>query len=114
MPQEVTLGGETPPDCPQSPLEARFHQLVQEWQAQRGPSSSAARMAKLPAYRAIVGLGMEAVPLLLRELEKEPDHWFHALHEITGANPVPEAARGRVVEMARAWTTWGRKNGFSW
>jgi hypothetical protein len=68
-------------------------------------------MAAHPAYRAIVGLGKPVVPLLLAELEREPDHWFIALHELTGAEPVPEEARGRIEEMAVAWIEWGRKNG---
>ena len=51
---------------------------------------------------------------LLRELEREPDHWFRALHELTGVNPVPESAQGRVPDMAHAWIDWGRQKGFRW
>jgi len=57
-------------------------------------------MADHPAYRAIVGLGKPVIPLLLVELELEPDHWFIALHELTGAEPVPEESRGRIDKMA--------------
>jgi hypothetical protein len=56
-----------------------------------------------PAYQQIIGLGPAGVPLLLRELEREPDHWFWALRAITGEDPVPEEARGRLREMAAAW-----------
>jgi hypothetical protein len=54
------------------------------------------------------------VPLLLRELEREPDHWFRALYALTGANPVPEGSQGNVREMALAWLHWGRQQGYQW
>ena len=64
-----------------------------------------------PAYQQIIGMGPAVVPLLLRELEREVDHWFWALKAITGADPVPPASRGKVREMAEAWLRWGREQG---
>ena len=64
-------------------------------------------MSRLPSYQAIINLGPSVVPLLLRELEREPDHWFVALHTLTGADPVPVESRGKVREMAHAWVQWG-------
>jgi hypothetical protein len=100
-------------DSPRSDggLLMQFQELVRRWKKERGPTSSAKRMADHPAYRAIVGLGKPVVPLLLAELQREPDHWFIALHELTGAEPVPEEARGRIEKMTAAWVEWGRKNG---
>ena len=83
------------------------------WKRERGPHSSAARLTDHPAYRAIVALGPAVVPLILRELAREPDHWSRALHELTGANPVPDSARGRLDAMADAWLAWGRQQGYS-
>lgn len=95
-------------------LEKHFRELAATWKRERGPHSSAARLADHPAYRAIMALGPAVVPLILGELAREPDHWFRALHELTGANPVPEAARGRLNEMALAWLVWGRQQGYTW
>ncbi len=95
-------------------LEVRFQHLVGDWKRQRGLTSSAMKMAALPAYREIVSMGTAAIPLLLAELERQPDHWFIALHEITGAEPVPQESRGKIKEMAAAWIRWGKDNGFSW
>jgi hypothetical protein len=89
--------------------EQRFHDLVSLWKRERGPHSSSARLAEHPAYQQILSMGPEVVPLLLRELEHEPDHWFRALHHLTGANPVPPESRGKVREMAAAWLRWGRE-----
>jgi hypothetical protein len=94
-------------------LKDEFRKLVAEWKASRGPTSSAMKMAAHPAYKKIIGLGRDVVPLLLAELEREPDHWFVALYTLTGAEPVPEQSRGRLKEMAAAWVAWGKANGFS-
>jgi len=87
----------------------RFRELVQAWRADIGPLSSATVMAMHPAYQRIIGLGIDAVPLILRELRREPDHWFWALKAITGVDPVESSQRGRVREMARAWLRWGEE-----
>lgn len=94
--------------------EQRFLDLVATWKRERGPHSSSARLAEHPAYQQIIGMGLEVIPLLLRELEREPDHWFRALHLLTGANPVPAESRGKVREMAEAWLRWGREHGYQW
>jgi hypothetical protein len=94
--------------------EQRFATLVARWKRERGPHSSSARLAEHPAYQQIIAMGPEVVPLLLRELERQPDHWFRALHVRTGADPVPVESRGKVVEMAAAWIRWGREQGYQW
>jgi hypothetical protein len=100
--ERVTAGGGA------SAVEARFRELVAAWKSGRGPSSFTADLTRHPAYQEIIALGPPAVPLLLRELEREPDHWFAALRTITGANPVPPETRGKLAEMAAAWLRWGR------
>ncbi|MBI1902479.1 MAG: hypothetical protein HYS13_15360 [Planctomycetia bacterium] len=94
--------------------EERFRILVQQWKQSRGPTSSTTQLAMHPAYQQIIGLGAPAVPLLLRELQREPDHWFWALKAITGEDPVPEESRGKLRHMADAWLQWGRAHGLSW
>jgi hypothetical protein len=69
-------------------------------------------MAAIPEYLRIIGLGERAIPLILEDLRKTPDHWFVALHAITGVSPVPEESRGRIDEMAKAWIIWGEQSGY--
>jgi hypothetical protein len=95
-------------------LGQEFAHLAEQWRRDRGGTSLARPMAEHPAYRRIVAMGEQAVPLILAELEREPDHWFFALHEITGASPVPAHSRGKLQEMAKAWIDWGRKHGYRW
>jgi len=94
------------------PLTERFEALAEAWKSTKGPSSTIADRALHPAYQQIIGLGPGAVPLLLRELEREPDHWFWALKSITGIDPVPESDRGNVAAMTNAWLKWGREHGW--
>jgi hypothetical protein len=95
-------------------LRERFDALVIRWKRERDPHSSSGQLTRHPAYQEIIGLGPPVVPLLLQELERAPDHWFRALHALTGANPVPETDRGKVREMAAAWLRWARDNGYRW
>jgi len=95
-------------------VEALFLTLAHRWKEERGPSSSTTEIAMCPSYQRIIGLGPAAIPLILRELEREPDHWFWALKAITGEDPVPADSRGKVREMARLWVEWGRQQGYSW
>lgn len=65
-----------------------------------------------PAYQRIIGMGDKAIPLLMRELKREPNHWFWALRAITGANPVKPENRGRVKRMAQDWLDWGHEHDY--
>ena len=91
---------------------AAFDALAREWKQDCEFMSSAAMMSEHPAYREIVGMGMSAVPLILKELEADHDHWFIALHEITGEQPVPQESAGIVAEMCDAWLAWGKGKGY--
>jgi hypothetical protein len=97
-----------------SELEKRFASLAAQWKAERGHFSSIVKLCTHPAYQQIIGMGGKAVPLILSELEREPDHWFWALKAITGVNPVPQESRANIGEMARHWEQWGHEQGFRW
>jgi len=92
-------------------VEERFQELAQRWKRERGPSSFSRQLAAHPAYQQIIGLGQAAVPLILRELETQPDHWFWALSAITGADPIQVENRGKLRLMAADWIRWGRARG---
>jgi hypothetical protein len=95
-------------------IEKKFIRLRDLWKSQRGPESSTTRLMMHPAYQKIIGMGPAVVPLLLRELEHEPDNWFWALRAITEEDPVPPETRGDGGAMARAWLNWARERGYQW
>jgi hypothetical protein len=92
-------------------VEKKFRRLSKEWKEQVQVLSSTTEMCNLPSYQKIIGMGQPVVPLLLRELQTDPHHWFWALKAITEADPVPPENRGRVREMIDAWIKWGVENG---
>ena len=101
------------PTLTESPTDTanRFQRLAAEWKGKSRYMSNTAQMAILPSYQRIIGMGMDAVPLILKELEREPDQWFWALEAITEADPVPAEAKGKVALMAQAWIEWGKQRG---
>jgi hypothetical protein len=109
---EAPSAGPSPPARSQPPddpdLERRFRELVDAWQADVAPLSSTTARVQHPAYREIIAVGPAVVPLLLRELERRPNHWFAALRTLTGADPVAPADRGHLGLMAEAWIKWGK------
>ncbi len=93
-------------------LRERFTVLRNQWKAETRYLSSITAKSMHPAYQAIVGMGGDAIALILQDLEKQPDHWFWALKAITGEDPVPKEERGSVRAMARAWVAWGHDMGY--
>jgi hypothetical protein len=89
----------------------RFRRLAAEWKQQSRYLSNTAQMAMLKPYQRIIGMGFEAVPLILEELQRDPDQWFWALEAITEQDPVPTEAKGKVSLMAEAWVDWGKQRG---
>jgi hypothetical protein len=100
--------------CPTDKIKARFCELAALWKKGRRATSFASALAMHPAYQHIIGMGPDVLPLILRELEKDSDHWFWALKAISGADPVLPESRGKMREMADAWLKWGREKGYEW
>jgi hypothetical protein len=95
-------------------LEEKFLQLSQQWRQETGMLSVVSKIVIHPTYQRIIGMGQPVIPLIFRELEREPDHWFWALQSITGENPVSVDRRGDIVQMAAAWLEWGKAHGYRW
>lgn len=89
-----------------------FRSLSEEWRQATRFQSSVRHITNHLAYRAIVQLGEEVLPLILRELRRRPEPWFAALREITGADPVRPEHRGNMRAIAETWLRWGRDHGF--
>lgn len=95
-------------------ISERFCSLVERWRQTRGHHSRVDRLVTNEAYQAIIGIGPPAIPLLLKEMEQRPSHWDWALRAITQVDPVPKEMWGDIKQIAAAWVTWGRENGYEW
>jgi hypothetical protein len=94
---------------PQDVLADTFRALAAQWIADTSTfSSDLGSFVMHWAYQRIIGLGPPAVPFVLAELVRHPDHWGWALSAITGENPVPAEAEGDIEAIAEAWIRWGR------
>jgi hypothetical protein len=92
-------------------LVRRFRDLVDQWKEATIFTSSGTELVLHPAYQQIIGMGPEALPLILDELHREEDHWFWALKSITGEDPVAPSDRGNLPKMTEAWLRWARTPG---
>ena len=99
-------------DAPNSDTRDEFNRLVVEWKSGRRRGADVAQMTEHPAYQQIISLGEKAIPLILEELERQVDHWFTALHELTGTSPVPDESKGNIAEMRQAWLDWGKDEAY--
>jgi hypothetical protein len=92
----------------------RFQGLATQWIETTRYRSNTRALRNHPVYQELIALGEPVVPLILMELEREPNvSWFTVLAAITGENPVPPAVAGRVDAMTRAWIDWGRQRGYA-
>lgn len=89
---------------------AIFRALAEKWATDTLDVSSLSEMTNHPAYQQIMAMGDVAIPLLLAQLQSNPDYWFDALIATTqGINPVPPEHAGNLRKMTEAWLQWGRQ-----
>lgn len=89
---------------------ALFDSLVAQWREDAVYESMTHRVAMLPAYQAMVGMGSHAVPLILARLKDDPSpHWFWALRAITREDPA--ASEDTVRGAVNAWLRWDASRG---
>lgn len=89
----------------------RFRSLAQQWRSETQWCSSTTQIAMNPAYQAIIGMGTEALPLILEDLRQNSGHWYWALKAISNEDPVVPRDRGSVKRMKSAWLKWGETKG---
>jgi hypothetical protein len=90
----------------------RFHTLAERWREDTQFQSSINAVFMHPAYQEIIGLGPDALPLILEDLAATRSDWFWALRAISGENPVPAVERGQIGKMTERWLEWGHAHGY--
>ena len=98
---------------PSTELEKEFQELANQWRHDTGHFSIVSQMTRHPAYQSIIEMGEPAIPLILKDLQAQPDHWFPALAAISGESPqIPEEDRGRMRAITKIWIEWGKTKGY--
>ena len=98
---------------PNTRYASKFRRLMEQWKIETTFASSVLEMVTNPVYQQIIGMGREAIPHIVKELSRQPDHWFWALKAITGEDPVQEKDRGDLSKMTGAWLLWAARNGYN-
>ena len=94
-------------------VEERFQRLSNEWKHDTGHLSTVSRITTHPSYLGIVAMGKPAIPLILKDLEMEPNHWFSALSAMAGEGPnIPAQDRGDMRAICNAWLEWGKSENY--
>ena len=88
---------------------ARFHRLLDQWYTQTIYSSFIDEKIQHPAFRQIVDIDEDAIPLILKEITVRPSFLYLALQMITGDNPVPQHDRDNPRAAIDAWIEWGNR-----
>jgi hypothetical protein len=89
-----------------------FQELSKRWRRETGHQSSLTLKFMHPSYQRIMAMGKPALPLILRNLEQKPGHWFYALRFIAGQSALGVADGSETIEEAsQAWLAWGRRKG---
>lgn len=99
---------------PKAQASSKFSGLVAQWRAERGATTSITAMAACDAYKKIIGMGPDAIPLIIAQMRSEsgkPDQWFWALQVLAGVDPVADEDRGDYVKMSQSWMDWAEKEG---
>lgn len=91
-------------------LEAVFEALSAQWLSETQFISSVHVLFLNRSYQRIIGLGRQALPILLRKLEEQPANWFWALECIAREDPAP--ADAPFADRTQAWLSWGRSRGY--
>ena len=90
----------------------RFEELANRWEKETFFLSRSDRAIAHPVHQEIVNLGRPVVPLILERMRSQGGHWFEALQQITGEDPVSPADYGNIAAMQNSWLQWGENLGY--
>lgn len=101
-------------------LESTFNILADKWERETAIYSLMAQMTNHYAYQLILEMGEDAIPLIMRRIERQGGLWYHALETIVGI-PSPAGLTEiktegwhtvNVKEVNAGWLQWGREQGY--
>lgn len=81
--------------------ERRFNDLAEKWVAETAHLSAMSSIVLHRSYQEIIGLGRDVLPLILRRLSADPNHWFWALRAIAGEDPCPLPMSASSMQCAK-------------
>jgi hypothetical protein len=93
-------------------LRSKFNQLAKTWLMETGILSNTGLALENPAYKEILEMGEDVVPLILENLRFPGGHWFQALHILTGREcSLQKPAYYSYIHVREDWLNWGKQEG---
>lgn len=92
-----------------------FNRLVKIWHRDTDAMSNVHMIIDHWAYKEI--LSAAPIKFIMEDLRDEGGHWFIALSQLTGANPIRKG-NGTLMdhptteECVNSWVKWGKDNGY--
>lgn len=86
-----------------------FIRLADEWERDTQFTSSLTEWLIHPAFRRILALGPNALPLLLQRFRSDPIRWFWALEPVAGENPAEGIED--LDQVVDTWLSWAESRG---
>ncbi len=90
-------------------LELKFKELLKQWKDETKTSSFVSKMTSTKSYKDIIDLGPSVIPLLLKELQTNPNWYFDALRILSNEDPHKAGHEGKLIDLANDWIEWGKK-----
>jgi hypothetical protein len=98
---------------PASELSRLFNRLSKKWDRETLHLSSPEDVCLNWSYQCIIGLGPDALPLILSALARNKGAaWHWALAAISGENPVRKEHAGNIEKVSDDWLEWGVSRGY--
>ena len=91
----------------------RFQELADRWEEETFFLSRSDRAIAHPVHQEIINLGRPVVPLILERMSSQGGHWYEALQQITGEDPISPADYGDIAAMQNSWLQWGEDRGYA-
>ena len=95
------------------PEREKFQELADRWEEETFFLSRSDRAIAHPLHQEIINLGQPVIPLILERMCSQGGHWFEALEQITGEDPVSPADYGNIAVMQNSWLQWGEDHGYA-
>ena len=89
-------------------LKEKFERLRVQWVSETMHMSNVHAMTNSPAYREIIEMGYDVVPLIIYDIEeRETGFWYYALNELIGESPeIPKYAAGDIRLVNKLYIAW--------
>lgn len=89
-----------------------FNALSRAWKKETAHFSTLYHVTTNSNYLRIIKHGWQAVPYILKDLQKAPEHWYFALKLITEQDPVPIEDKSNIKKIREHWLNWGKAEGY--